>query len=79
MVAEIFTKDEIIKRLSISTQAFKYHKPLCEGSLAELVRHGIRQIELIESPEQYDLADGESMQFVSRMCRNVGVLSLIHI
>ena len=50
-----FTVEEIRQRLSISTLVFHGYRPIGEAALEELARHGIGRIELIESPEQYDL------------------------
>jgi sugar phosphate isomerase/epimerase len=68
-----FTIDEIKSRLSISTLVFWNYQPLSEKSLAELARHGFTRIELLESPEQFDMADTRSMRFIAEACRANGI------
>ena len=65
-----FTLEEIRQRLSISTLVFDGFRPIGEAALEELARHGIRSIELIESPEQYDLAE-EHAHSATRLGRNM--------
>ena len=71
--SRFYTVQEIRERLSISTLVFRGYRSICEASLTELVENGIRRIELIESPEQYDLTDSGSMKHVARICRNTGI------
>ena len=68
-----FTAEEIKQRLSISTLVFHGYRPIGEDALEELARHGIRRIELLESPEQYDLTESRSMQLVGETCRKCGI------
>jgi len=68
-----YTIQEIEERLSISTLVFRGYRSICEASLAELAENGISRIELIESPEQYDMADSGSMKHVAQICRNTGI------
>ena len=68
-----YTAEEIQERQSISTLVFRGYRPLGEGTLAELARHGIKKIELLESPEQYDMADPNSMRFVREACQASGI------
>lgn len=68
-----FTVEEIRQRLSISTLVFHGYRPIGEAALAELARHGIVRIELIESPEQYDLAEPRSMQLIGETCKKCGI------
>ena len=68
-----YTVQQIKDRLSISTYVFWGHRPFGERALEELVRHGIVRIELLESPEQYDMSDKRSMKWVGESCRSCGV------
>ncbi len=67
------TAEGIRQRLSISTLVFLGYRPFGEAALEELTRHGIRRIELLESPEQYDVGDWRSMEHVGETCRQCGV------
>ena len=51
-----FTAEQVRKRLSISTLVFWCFRPVGERSLQECARLGIRRIELVESREQFDMA-----------------------
>jgi len=73
MQSAFYTAAEIRERLSISTLVLLRYKPLCEQSLTELVENGIGRIELIESLEQYDFSDRDSMRYVGQICSAVGV------
>jgi hypothetical protein len=66
---QFYTVEEIWNRLSISTLVFRYYRPIGERALEELARHGIKGIELLESPEQFDMADARSMGFIGEACR----------
>ncbi len=68
-----YTAQEIRDRLSISTFVFWGHRPIDKGVFDELARHGIQRIELLESPEQFDMADASSMKLVGEACRNSGI------
>ena len=68
-----FTLEEIRQRLSISTLVFHGFRPIGEAALEELARHDIRRIELIESPEQYDLAEPSSMRHIGDACTQCGI------
>ena len=68
-----YTVDELRERLSISTAAFLRHRPIGESALGDLTRCGIRRIELLESPEQFDMTDMRSMRFIDEVCRSCGV------
>ena len=70
---DYYTADEIKQRLSISTLVFNGYRPFSEESLGELVRNNITRIELVESPDQYDLSDIRSMRLVDATCRKSGV------
>ena len=70
---QFYTQEEIEGRQSISTLVFHGFRPLGEGTLKELTRHGIRRIELLESREQYDMGDMHSMQVVGRMLADCGI------
>ena len=71
--SQFYTVEEIRKRLSISTIVFWEYRPIGERSLEELARHGIRRIELLQSPEQFDMANARSMRFIGEACRSCGV------
>ena len=73
MAKVFFREDEIRERLSISTLVFYQFRPLGEGSLKELSNHGIYRIELLESPEQYDMADPSSMRLVKELLDSHGI------
>jgi sugar phosphate isomerase/epimerase len=68
-----YTAGEIRSRLSVSTLAFWQYRPIGPSTLGELCRCGLRQIELLESPEQFDMADSKSMRHIGEMCRSCGV------
>ena len=68
-----YTAEEIRSRLSISTLVFHGYRPLGESALSELARHGFRRIELLESPEQFDMTDRGSMKIIGEACRAHGI------
>ena len=68
-----YTVEELRKRLSISTLVFWEYRPIGKSTLEELARRGIRSIELLESPEQFDMADARSMRFIGEVCRSCGI------
>ena len=68
-----YTVEELRKRLSISTLVFWGHRPIAENALEELARRGIGRIELLESPEQFDMADARSMRFIGEACGLCGI------
>ena len=68
-----YTVEELRNRMSMSTIVFWKYRPICEQTLGELARHGVTRIELVESPEQFDMADSQSMRYIGRMCRSCGV------
>ena len=67
---DYFSSTEIRQRLSISTLVFRGYRPFGEQALEQLANDNITRIELVESPDQYDLSDIRSMQLVDRTCRN---------
>jgi len=69
----MYTADEISDRQSISTLVFDGYRPLGEGALQALADNGIHQIELLESPEQFDMTDMRSMQVVGDALRSCGI------
>ena len=73
MQSAFYTAAEIRERLSISTLALFRYQPLCEQSLAAVAEQGISRIELIESLEQYDFSDRDSMRYVGQICNAAGV------
>jgi len=68
-----YSVEELRARLSISTLAFLGFQPVGEGTLAKLADNGIKRIELLETPEQFNMADGASMQHFGRMCSSCGI------
>jgi sugar phosphate isomerase/epimerase len=68
-----YTVEEARKRLSISTFVFHGYRPVAERALAELARNGIEQIELLESPDQFDMTDGRSVGWINEACRAQGI------
>ena len=73
MAKDFFRENEIQERLSISTLVFYKFRPLSEGALKELTRRGIRRIELLESPEQYDMTDLSSMRLIKELLDTFGI------
>ena len=70
---EFYSVDEIRRRMSCSTIAFWRYRPICEDSLAEMARAGIRKIELLESRDQFDMADAGSMRLIGNACKSCGI------
>jgi len=70
---EFYTAEQISQRQSISTLVFRGYRPIGEGALEELARHGLRTIELLESREQFDLAHSGSMALLGQACRATGI------
>ena len=68
-----YSVDEIEDRLSISTNVFFGYRPVSEGALTAVAESGIRRIELIESPEQFDMTDIRSMRVLGGMLNSCGV------
>jgi sugar phosphate isomerase/epimerase len=68
-----YSVEEIRQRLSIHTMVFWQHRPVGEGALEEVARCGIRKIELMESPEQFDMSDMRSMRLIGEACRSSGI------
>ena len=64
---------ELRRRLSISTLVFWQYRPIAERALAELTQNGITRVELLESPEQFDMADSRSMRHLRDLCDSCGV------
>ena len=69
----VYTADEIAARQSISTLVFEGYRPVGEGALRELAAHGLHQIELLESPEQFDMTDMRSMRVVGDALQSCGI------
>ena len=70
---QFYTVEDIKRRLSISTLVFWQYRPIGESALEELARHGINRIELVDSPEQFDITNPRSMRFVGEVCRSCGI------
>jgi sugar phosphate isomerase/epimerase len=68
-----YTAEELRERLSISTLVFWQYRPIGQSTLEELAASGIRRIELLESPEQFDMADVHSMRLMGELCRSSGI------
>ena len=68
-----YTVEEIRKRMSISSIVFLGHRPIGERALEKLASHGIKRIELLESREQFNMADPRSMRFIGEACRSCGI------
>ena len=68
-----YSVDEIRQRLSSSTIVFWKYRTICQNSLEELARAGIRKIELLESREQFDMADAASMKWIGKACKSCGI------
>jgi sugar phosphate isomerase/epimerase len=68
-----YSVEEIRQRMSISTFVFWQHRPVGEAALEDLARRGIRRIELMESPEQFDMSDMRSMRHMGGACRSAGI------
>lgn len=73
MEQDFYTAKEIQARQSISTNVFVGYRPLGEGALRELAEAGLNRIELLETPEQFTMADPASMAVMGRLCREQGV------
>ena len=68
-----YTVEQLRKRLSISTFVFWQYRPVGQRVLEELAQRGIRKIELLENPEQFDMADSGSMRLIGEVCRSCGI------
>ena len=68
-----YTVEEIKSRMSMSTVVFWEYRPIGESALEELARNGTKRIELLESPEQFDMADRRSMEYIEKACRSCGI------
>jgi len=68
-----YSAEEIRERLSISTLVFWQYRPICESALQECANHGITRIELLESNQQFDMADAQSMTLIGKACRSCGI------
>ena len=68
-----WTEQEIRDRVSVSTLVFGQFMPLCERSLLELTKRGIRKIELLESPMQCDLSSAGSMKVMGDIFNACGI------
>ncbi|MCX5906567.1 MAG: TIM barrel protein, partial [Deltaproteobacteria bacterium] len=57
----------------MSTVVFWKYRPIDERAIAELARHGIERVELLESPEQFDMADSRSMRYIGDAFHSYGI------
>lgn len=67
-----YTVEEITKRLSISTFAF-WTQLIGQSVFEELARHGFKRIELIDSPDHFDMADADSMRKIGEISHSCGI------
>jgi len=70
---QFYTTDDLKSRQSMSTVVFWKYRPIGERALEELARHGIKRVELLESPEQFDMSDALSMKYVGELFRGFGI------
>jgi sugar phosphate isomerase/epimerase len=63
-------KETFFNRFSISTIVFRGYEPVCEKSLSKIARAGFRGIELLESPDQFDMTNLSSIQEINNVCRD---------
>lgn len=68
-----YTVEQLRERLSISTLVFWGYRPVGQHVLEQLARCGIRRIELLESPEQFEMTDSGSMKLIGEVCRICGI------
>ncbi len=64
-------EDDFFERFSISTLVFRGFEPVCKKSLTAIAEAGFRGIELLESPDQFDLANKESISLVASNCNDL--------
>ena len=69
----MYSESKIRQRLSISTFVFYGYYPVCRKSLEHLSQSGIREIELLECPDQFDMTKSGSMRMVQDLCDSAGV------
>ena len=70
-----YSVSELRGRLSLSSIIFLGFEPVCERSLEKLALAGIKNIELLESPEQFDMTDMRSMKGIKEACDATGILT----
>ena len=70
---DFYSAAELRQRLSISTYVFHFFRPIGEHALSELAEHGIRRIELIDSPAQFNVTDSRSMRLLTDVCESCGI------
>lgn len=68
-----YTTEELKRRQSMSTLVFWKYRPIDERAINELAARGIRRIELLESPEQFDMSDRRSMKTIGEAFRSCGI------
>jgi sugar phosphate isomerase/epimerase len=68
-----YTVEELKRRQSMSTLVFWKYRPIDERAISELAARGIRRIELLESPEQFDMSDRRSMKYIGETFRSCGI------
>jgi len=70
---EFYTAEELRQRLSISTIVFHEYQSVAPAALEELAACGIRKIELLDSPQQFDMCNPDSMKLLGAVCRSCGI------
>jgi len=68
-----YSAEKLRARLSISTLVFRQYQPVALAALEELATCGIRKIELLESPGQFDMCNADSMKLLGAVCSSCGI------
>ncbi|MEW6334556.1 MAG: TIM barrel protein [Thermodesulfobacteriota bacterium] len=68
-----YTLDALMKRQSISTVVYWKYRPVDGRAFEELAKNGITQVELLESPDQFDMTHPGSMKYIGDAARACGV------
>lgn len=68
-----YTLEELKNRQSMSSVVFWKYRPIGAEVLEELARQGIKRVELLESPEQFDMTDRRSMKYIGDAFRSFGI------
>jgi sugar phosphate isomerase/epimerase len=70
---QFYTLDALKKRQSISTVIFWKYRPIDAQAFEDLAENGITQIELLETPDQFDMTNQRSMKYIGDIARASGV------
>ncbi len=65
--------EEIKERISLSTFVFYNYAPIDRTALEQISKAGIHKIELLESPQQFDMSDINSMHHLFDICQSTGI------